>query len=354
MQRFSPKFPLALGLAAVLTLGAARASAAGTSPAERLGLQPLSPPVVAPDFALKDVVGETVQLSDFRGRWVLLTFWATWCGPCRSEMPSLQRLWERQGEDGLAVVTVAVGSDPGNATDFVRRNGWTFPALLDEGDRVGNAYRASSIPLSYLVDPEGMLAGISRGARDWERTADAVAALVGGGSAVATGDGPAAPPPRAPEPATPPAPIALPATLVPPTGSATLADGPIRVGEPFELLVEVRWSGDGDEYALLPPRVELPEGVVQDTLSASTTSLEDTQRVHYIVRLRADAEGSHALDPIELRFQLPGREELLYTRITGPTAVVEARASKAGWIAAGAGVVLLVGVGGWIATRRRR
>ena len=353
MCRFPPPLLLALGLGFVLASGASRATAAGASAAEILGLQTLSPPVEAPEFALDDVDGETVRLSDFRGRWVLLTVWATWCGPCRSEMPSLQRLWERQGDDGLVVVGVAVGSDPGNAADFVRRNGLTFPALLDAGDRVGNTYRASSIPLTYLVDPDGMLVGISRGARDWDRIAGAVAALVGGEAPDASIDGTASPPAGDPDSVAPPAPISLPATLVPPTGAATLAGGPIRVGEPFELQVEVRWSGDGDEYALLPPRVELPEGVALETLSASTTSLEGTQRVLYTVHLTAEAPGSYALDPIELRFQLPGREELLYTRISGPAAVVEQPPSRVLWIGAAAGVFLVLGGAGvWI--RRRR
>lgn len=349
MRWYWPFLVLASGLALALPSGPHLASATESAAAGRLGLQALSPPIEAPDFALEDIDGDLTRLSDFRGRWVLLTFWATWCGPCRSEMPSLQRLWERQGADGLAVVAVAVGSDPGNAADFVHRNGLTFPVLLDQGDRVGNAYRASSIPLTYLVDPEGMLVGIARGARDWEGVAGAVASLLDGAET-----GVAAASPEPPAAAEPPAPITLPATLVPPTGTASLGPGPFRAGEPFELRIAVTWSGDADEYALLPPRVELPEGVVQDTLAAATTSLDGTQHVSYAVHLEATAAGSYALDPIELRFQLPGREELLYTRVAGPTVAVEQPLSWVIWAFAGLGVVGVLGGGVALSRRRRR
>ncbi len=308
-------------------------------------MEPLVPAIEAPDFSLTDTEGTSRSLTDYRGQWVLLTFWATWCGPCRSEMPSLQQLAEEHGDRGLAVLGVVVGSDPGNARDFVHRHGLTFPSLVDSGDRVGATYRASSIPLTYLVDPAGKLGGVSRGARDGSAASASVGLLLSsesGGGGRATDIAPLAASEK----------LVLPADLIPPTGVAELAAATVQMGQPAELRVHVRWAGDADQYALLTPHLDLPAGLVQGPVGASSSSLDGTQRVTYTFHLDTGEAGSYPLDPIEIRFTPRGRPASLYTRLTGPTLVVTAAPARWPWIAGGvgaAGIVLAV-----VFTRRRQ
>ncbi len=342
MTRSWPALTLVL-LALLIPVGGTPAQTAD-APARTLGMEPLAPALAAPDFTLTDTEGSTRSLSDYRGQWVLLTFWATWCGPCRSEMPSLQRLSEEYAGRGLAVVGVVVGSDPGNARDFVHRHGLTFPSLLDTSDAVGAAYRASSIPLTYLVDPDGRLVGIARGARDWAAASAAVGRLIGGHDGTATAS--SVPAPRSAEP------LALPADLIPPTGRAELPAGQVRVGESAELWVHVDWDGDPDQYTLLTPQLTLPPGLEQASVGASSSSLDGIQRVTYTFQLDAVAAGDYPLDPIELRFTPLGRSAPLYTRLAGPTLGVIDPPARWPWIVAGVVVLGCVGVGvGWV--RRR-
>jgi len=109
----------------------------------------------APDFALKNVAGETVKLSDFQGKKVLLNFWATWCPPCKEEMPDMEKFYQSAGED---VVILAVNIDPQyNVSKFISEMGLTFPILLDEKDEVNSLYQVLTIPTTYFIDEEGII-----------------------------------------------------------------------------------------------------------------------------------------------------------------------------------------------------
>lgn len=117
----------------------------------------------APDFELATLSGETARLSDFRGRPVILNFWATWCAPCRLEMPELERARAEFGESGPAVLTINQGESAEQVNAFFDEVGLTLPALLDgEGD-VGTVYGAFFLPMTVIVDPDGVVAAIHRG-----------------------------------------------------------------------------------------------------------------------------------------------------------------------------------------------
>ena len=119
----------------------------------------LQPGTLAPEFSLRTLLGETVSLSDFRGQAVLITLWATWCPPCKEEMPTLQRLYREYREQGLVVlgVNVTAQDDPMAISPFVEHFGLTFPILLDEQADVSAAYSLRSLPTSYFIDRDGRI-----------------------------------------------------------------------------------------------------------------------------------------------------------------------------------------------------
>jgi len=125
---------------------------------------------LAPDFSLKDLDGNLVRLTDFRGKAVLVNFWATWCPPCRFEMPTLQRVYEKHRLHDFVVLAVDTGERSSGesmrvaARAFASAFNLTFPIVLDEGDQVANLYNLRAYPTSFFVDREGKLTDIRRGA----------------------------------------------------------------------------------------------------------------------------------------------------------------------------------------------
>lgn len=120
----------------------------------------------APDFTLQSLSGKKVSLSDYRGKPVLLNFWATWCEPCRGEMPFLQEVaedteWTAQG---LVILAVNLGESAAAVGDFVDRYGLTFTVLLDTTDKVGMQYNARYIPTTYFIDKDGIIRSAKIGA----------------------------------------------------------------------------------------------------------------------------------------------------------------------------------------------
>lgn len=137
----------------------------GTPPpaGQVLPSQETSPPVVAvgtpaPDFELKDIEGRTVRLSDYRGKVVFLNFWATWCPPCREEMPEIQRLVDKNIPD-LVVLGINTNdpAQPSEVKAFMERNGFTWRVLYDAGGRVARIYKVVYLPTSYFIGPDGIV-----------------------------------------------------------------------------------------------------------------------------------------------------------------------------------------------------
>ncbi len=123
----------------------------------------------APNFQLRDMNGQLVSLSDRQGKVILLNFWATWCGPCRVEMPAMERLYRRYSRKDFEIL--AVSTDPQGAAvtrPFQQEIGLTFPILHDSDYRVGLAYGARTLPMTFMVDRQGIVRQLIFGARDWE------------------------------------------------------------------------------------------------------------------------------------------------------------------------------------------
>ena len=124
--------------------------------------------MVAPNFKLKSLDGEEVSLSQFRGKYVLVNFWATWCGPCKIEMPSLEALYQRFKDKNFALL--AISNDMFGASivkPFIKANHLNFTILLDQRLKASNAFGVTSLPSTFMIDPKGEVIGALFGAEDW-------------------------------------------------------------------------------------------------------------------------------------------------------------------------------------------
>jgi len=213
----------------------------------------------------------------------------------------------------VVVLGVSVDQERSAADGFAQQLGLTFPLLWDQRGQVGNQYQATAIPMSYLVDPAGQVVAMARGSRDWTELVgmmDELIALV---------------PPTAEAGAVYAEALELPGVLDPPSAELQLSNAFPEVGEEFDLDIRLQWAGHMEEYLPQPPKVHLPEGVVQKGVTASTNSRDGAQIVLYRVTLQASEPGTYALDPVELRYKPRFATDETATRILGPTVTVEPR-----------------------------
>jgi peroxiredoxin len=117
----------------------------------------------APDFALKSSTGENLRLSEYRGDVVMINFWATWCGPCRQEMPLLDELYTRYERVGFSLLGVNIDDDSQRAMDMISDLGVTFPVLFDDRKEVSKLYQVDAMPVTVLVDREGNVRHVHHG-----------------------------------------------------------------------------------------------------------------------------------------------------------------------------------------------
>ena len=122
----------------------------------------------APNFLLKDSQGFNVTLDQFRGKVVLLNFWATWCGPCKIEMPAMERLYRSFSRTEFEILAVSTDAQGAAVTrPFQEEAGFTFPVLHDADFRIGLRYGARQLPMTFLIDRKGIIRNRIPGARDW-------------------------------------------------------------------------------------------------------------------------------------------------------------------------------------------
>ena len=117
----------------------------------------------APDFVLKSATGENLRLSEYRGDVVMINFWATWCGPCRQEMPLLDELYGRYQRVGFNLLGINIDDDSRRAMAMVNELGIKFPVLFDEDKKVSKLYEVEAMPLTLLLDREGTVRHIHHG-----------------------------------------------------------------------------------------------------------------------------------------------------------------------------------------------
>ncbi len=152
------RFFFLAALSALLCLNAAPLLSAQSGKANYKlvpNLEPMKDNSATPDFTLVDSAGKKVAFKEFRGKLVLLNFWATWCVPCREEMPAMERLYAQYKNKGFTIVAVNVKDSKKEAFAFLKELKITYPIMLDPDGEVGLLYGALGLPTTYLIGPKG-------------------------------------------------------------------------------------------------------------------------------------------------------------------------------------------------------
>ena len=140
---------------------------------EQLGVTRPRTSKPAPDFVLKDINGQSISLKQFKGKPVLLNFWATWCAACKEEMPSMQRLHDAaKGNEDFHVIAISIDRfNIKKVNKYAKNLKLNFPILLDPDRETRKAYFIRGLPTTYLIDSDGKLRGFVSGARNWDNPA---------------------------------------------------------------------------------------------------------------------------------------------------------------------------------------
>jgi peroxiredoxin len=144
-----------------------------TAGAQASGIIAVEPRTPAADFTLPALGGEDVRLSELTGKVVLINFWATWCGPCRDEMPAMEQLWTRLKDQGFTILAISLDNKRSRSRvdKFIKKFKLTYPILLDPEESVSDRYRTVGLPTSYVVAKDGTIAGKVIGPLDWSTPA---------------------------------------------------------------------------------------------------------------------------------------------------------------------------------------
>lgn len=168
MQRLFYGAMLSTALVVAPVHAAEKAPAQAADKAAAQTLTPLAKPFVAPAFVLRGEDGKTYRLTDYRGKVVVLNFWATWCPPCRYEMPSMERAFKKVQDEDIVLLAINVGESEDEIFEFTGRYPVTFPLLLDRDGTVIRRYRVVGLPTTFVIDPRGRLTHRAVGGREWD------------------------------------------------------------------------------------------------------------------------------------------------------------------------------------------
>ncbi len=158
-----------LGLIVVMLLLASLGLAAcGEEAGSRLQVREFAPRVgyLAPDFEIKDYQGQTIKLSDYRGQPVLINFWATWCPPCRAEMPEIEAAYRKFKKDGMVVLGVDAREDNASVRKYVEDNGYSWSMPMDYQGNLIASYGVAAFPTSFFIDRQGFIRATQVGGMD--------------------------------------------------------------------------------------------------------------------------------------------------------------------------------------------
>lgn len=276
---------------------------------ERLGVTPTQ--LKSKDFTLPFIKGGQGKLSDYRGKWVLLNFWATWCGPCRQEMPTLESVAQEFNGEDLQVLGVSVDQGPvGLVRKYLKEQGISFPNFHDNKSEVSSVYQATAIPSVYIISPDGYLAGVFRGGKSWEtkevlQTLKELVAFKSlkdlyGGKLAKKNDS-----------------FSFPKDLLPPVMKIKKLRTGVKVGEKIRLSLEIKWPGDSRRYLIKVPRLKVPKGIELQNISSSTGQKGSHAFLEYHYQLLLKEPGTYRLGPVELAYSPRGGGAERFSRHPG-------------------------------------
>ena len=303
---------------------------------QRLGVTPTQ--IKSKNFSLNFVKGGEGKLSDYRGKWVLLNFWATWCGPCRKEMPTLESVAQEFKGGNLQVLGVSVDQGPvGLVKKYLKETGITFPNFHDAKSKVSLIYQATAIPSVYIISPDGYLAGVFRGGKSWEtdevlQTLKELVAFkslkeLHGGQIAKTSEG-----------------FSFPKELAPPVMKIKKGKGSLKEGDVYNLSVEIKWSGNSRRYLIKVPRITLPKGIELKKVWSSTMQKNGQSILEYHYPLALKEAGSYRLGPLELSYKSRAGGLEQFSRHPGFDLVVKKAWGKMRWGSLIGGILCLMGL----------
>ena len=132
-----------------------------------LSIQRVDPPQKVENFTLETLKGKRVSLKDYRDKVIFLNFWATWCGFCRAEMPSMEKLWQEFKEQDFVILAIDVQEESKLVSSFMKEGNFSFPVLLDGKGKMARSYGIRGLPTTFFLSPKGEIIGKAVGARDW-------------------------------------------------------------------------------------------------------------------------------------------------------------------------------------------
>jgi thiol-disulfide isomerase/thioredoxin len=133
-----------------------------------MGLQVFDAGKKASDISATDINGKDFNLSEAGGKIIFLNFWASWCPPCKAEMPSIQKLYEKFKDKNVAFIAIDVGEPSENGLSYFKKNNYSFPLYFDKNNRTSSAYAVNSIPATYIIDKKGNLIACQIGSYEWD------------------------------------------------------------------------------------------------------------------------------------------------------------------------------------------
>jgi cytochrome c biogenesis protein CcmG/thiol:disulfide interchange protein DsbE len=156
-------------LAIFILLGLHDLTVAGDDLFQKIGVKQIKGNRKVPNFCLQDLSGRKVELQDFKGKVIFLNFWATWCGPCKEEMPSMEWLWQQFKEKDFVFLSVSVDYEGiKHVKEFIERHRYTFHVLVDPKCQALDLYEVKGIPTTFIIDKRGRMRGKTVSARDWK------------------------------------------------------------------------------------------------------------------------------------------------------------------------------------------
>ena len=253
---------------------------------ESLGIQTLKghPPT---DFSLKNLSGKEQSLSHYKGRWIWLVFWATWCSICKKNMPTLESLHQEFKDKNFTVVGVSLDQNQGHLQNYVKKSALSFPLLHDPNNQVASRYQVHGVPSTYLISPDWKLVGLARGAINWEKkeTLNKVKELLKHKTIASPQNG------QAP--------------LSPPRLEMKIPS-PLVAKKWLPLKIQVTWPGPSHEYLIKVPQIKIPKEVQLGTISSSSQtgqSGENNSTLIYHFPLLFKKAGSYQIGPVDLSYR---------------------------------------------------